>query len=1174
MGFLVFVIYFKVGVNMEKKESNVEQLKKRIDEIDDAFSKLLDYKNRKYVEKEKKIMAANEECVPFFENIISNKIASLSTYKKNIDSIIQTIKDNGIDIPKTNENNAFFSCYEDALVLFEKASISFKDSLDDINSYSFSEPNSDFSFDCETAIINGKEYKAPNFPNLSENDFDDDNEYKDKMAKLFELYYSLSNCIEYLIKYYASNEYKEILQKKGNNVIKNFTDDLNQECEEKIRSYTDDFKKMYREECVPFLENNNRLLKDYITLKDFEMPVNFVNNINIGSIEYNFKNYDNYKNILSDIDIDKVINKKIKFPYYLDLMGKGNILINIKKDTEDLVDFVHQLVMQFISSVPYKKMNLALIDVDDFDKFDLVNSFSKEYLKKNKLLFSGKIITDGSGLDNITRSLCDKITEIKGEKLSPKNCKNVFEYNDISRENTQEMYLMVYVNCPNYLNEDIAKRISNLSINGNVCGIYSIIVNNLDYKFPKDTYNYNAEKHRKFIDRISSNSVVIDYSTDGKYRINEDVFKPNYAFKEENVNDFFIAVNSGCELAGSSQVIYLDSIIKEKYEKKPYYSQLKIPVGKDGGETVYFELDVEGANTSSAIVAGGTGSGKSSFLHSIILSGAYNYSPDELEYYLIDFKDGVEFKPYKDKEDGIYIPHVSFLSLKNKLEDAYDILKRIFDEKEYRNEYFKKVNAANLISYQSHPDVKSGKYPSFKRMIVIIDEYQNFLEARDISNRPLCDKCKSILLELLSQIRNVGISLVLSSQNISVEKSALDQINNRYIFSSSASVIEKAFSEFSGDSMNVELNKEKGLVYMTKDGGINRLLFKAAWSGKTNEKEQKSIVNEINKKWGNYQKDLMISGSEEALPIYKSRAPFVLNGDIKLSEDEIIYTTFGKSALSDSFVGIDFYDSDFCNYIIIGEMKKVRNIEASIGLSFLYSLKKYEFDLREKDLYYLDLNTKNDALRNPSPFDTYKDELEDVMNYCVETEEIVNSINDLYSVYESRKMDSKRRSRVIHSPKLLIINSFSLLNEFNETSLNEMKAISDDETDSNISNLINEGMGIESASLSGDSISLTDKVKELYLKGYSYSIYVVIQDRRINDINGYNSYNNTFDLSKVICCDKDELEKCVPIITISDLPQKYVVLYPNISKVRPFEFDRSEEERIFIKKLMEVLTYE
>lgn len=58
------------------------------------------------------------------------------------------------------------------------------------------------------------------------------------------------------------------------------------------------------------------------------------------------------------------------------------------------------------------------------------------------------------------------------------------------------------------------------------------------------------------------------------------------------------------------------------------------------------------------MIAGGTGSGKSEFIISYILSMAINYSPDEVAFILIDYKGGGLADAFVDKKKGIYLPHV------------------------------------------------------------------------------------------------------------------------------------------------------------------------------------------------------------------------------------------------------------------------------------------------------------------------------------------------------------------------------------------------------------------------------------------------------------------------------------------------------------------------------------
>ena len=53
-----------------------------------------------------------------------------------------------------------------------------------------------------------------------------------------------------------------------------------------------------------------------------------------------------------------------------------------------------------------------------------------------------------------------------------------------------------------------------------------------------------------------------------------------------------------------------------------------------------------------------TGSGKSEFLITYILSMAVNYSPDEVAFVLIDYKGGGLADAFEDKNRGIHLPHL------------------------------------------------------------------------------------------------------------------------------------------------------------------------------------------------------------------------------------------------------------------------------------------------------------------------------------------------------------------------------------------------------------------------------------------------------------------------------------------------------------------------------------
>ena len=58
------------------------------------------------------------------------------------------------------------------------------------------------------------------------------------------------------------------------------------------------------------------------------------------------------------------------------------------------------------------------------------------------------------------------------------------------------------------------------------------------------------------------------------------------------------------------------------------------------------------------LIAGSTGSGKSEFIITFILSMAINYHPNEVQFILIDYKGGGLAGSFFNKETGVKLPHL------------------------------------------------------------------------------------------------------------------------------------------------------------------------------------------------------------------------------------------------------------------------------------------------------------------------------------------------------------------------------------------------------------------------------------------------------------------------------------------------------------------------------------
>lgn len=183
--------------------------------------------------------------------------------------------------------------------------------------------------------------------------------------------------------------------------------------------------------------------------------------------------------------------------------------------------------------------------------------------------------------------------------------------------------------------------------------------------------------------------------------------------------------------------------------------ELSIPIGIKGANTVV-KLIVGRTEQSTAhhtLIAGQTGVGKSTLLHTIIMSTLLNYSPDEAQLYLLDFKKGVAF----DKYSKFNLPSIRVIAVDCEREFGLNILRDLLREMNRRFDVFKReVGCEEISEYRKARKVKLPK------ILVIFDELQElFRNEKDA----ISTECSSLLEKLLTLGRAAGIHFILASQN-------------------------------------------------------------------------------------------------------------------------------------------------------------------------------------------------------------------------------------------------------------------------------------------------------------------------------------------------------------------------------------------------------------------------
>ncbi len=276
--------------------------------------------------------------------------------------------------------------------------------------------------------------------------------------------------------------------------------------------------------------------------------------------------------------------------------------------------------------------------------------------------------------------------------------------------------------------------------------------------------------------------------------------------------------------------------ILNKWETNNPTNSLAAPVGvyKSGNK---FDLDLhEKFHGPHGLIAGMTGSGKSEFIITYILSMAINYHPDEVQFVLIDYKGGGLVGAFENKEANIHLPHVIGTITNLDVSEMNRTLVSIKSELKRRQKIFNEVrektgeSTIDIYKYQKLHREGVIKEP-ISHLFIISDEFAE-----------LKDQQPEFMDELISTARigrSLGVHLILATQKPS------GVVNDQIWSNTRFRVCLKVQS--AGDSIEMLKRpeaaniKETGRFYLQV--GYDELfeLGQSAWSGARYQPSDKYI---------------------------------------------------------------------------------------------------------------------------------------------------------------------------------------------------------------------------------------------------------------------------------------------------------------------------------------------
>ncbi len=513
----------------------------------------------------------------------------------------------------------------------------------------------------------------------------------------------------------------------------------------------------------------------------------------------------------------------LEFPAILNFPRDTSIAIeHDAAGREAALDFVRAILLRLLTSIMPGRVQFTLID-----PVGLGQSFSAlmHLADFDELLISNRIWTDATQI----RDRLQKVTEHM-ESVFQTYLRSEFEtiedYNATAGEVAEPYHFVVVAGFPAGFTEEAARHLTSILTSGPRCGVHVIVAWTPNQPVPRSFDINNLEECcLKF--RVSKGVVTPKSGSSGAAMF-EPVSPPESA---EYVN-LVRAVGEQSRNARRVEVSF------SRIAPKPdaIWSQssadgIDFPIGRAGAARLQF-MRLGRGTSQHVLVAGKTGSGKSTLLHILITNLALYYSPDEIQFYLIDFKKGVEFRTYAANK----LPHARVVAIESDREFGLSVLERLDEVLQERGELFRIRGVQDVPSFRH-------QFPEERmpRLLLLIDEFQEFFTIEDrVSSRA------SLLLDrLVRQGRAFGIHVLLGSQTLggaySLARSTMGQVGVRIALQCSESDAHLILSE--ENSAARLLTRPGEAIYNDANGMIEgNHPFQIAW---LDEAQRESMIREM-----------------------------------------------------------------------------------------------------------------------------------------------------------------------------------------------------------------------------------------------------------------------------------------------------------------------------------------
>ncbi|WP_367703476.1 FtsK/SpoIIIE domain-containing protein [Helicobacter pylori] len=410
--------------------------------------------------------------------------------------------------------------------------------------------------------------------------------------------------------------------------------------------------------------------------------------------------------------------------------------------------FLREMLMRLLSSASLVQLEVILIDALSLG--GIFNLARRLLDKDNDFIYQRRILTESKEIEEALKHLYEYLKVNLQEKLA--GFRDFAHYNE--KEKDRLPLKALFLSGVDALSQNALYYLEKIMRFGSKNGVLSFV-------------NLESEKNNKSAEDLKRYAEF--------FRDNKSFERLKY-LSVEVINDHGIQSQHMQDFADKIKAYYkqkkeVKRELKDLQRDKEFWTEssqfkVSVPVGWDiNHKEVCFEIGNEQNHT---LICDHSGSGKSNFLHVLIQNLAFYYAPNEVQLFLLDYKEGVEFNAYVADPT---LEHARLVSVASSVGYGMSFLSWLCKEMQKRAELFKQFNVKDLSDYRKH-----GEMP---RLIVVIDEFQVLFSDNSSKGK---ESVEQSLNTLLKKGRSYGVHLILATQTMrgtDINRSIMAQIANR-----------------------------------------------------------------------------------------------------------------------------------------------------------------------------------------------------------------------------------------------------------------------------------------------------------------------------------------------------------------------------------------------------------